>query len=43
MINKLKKHIEDSNFTDEEKIVFFEEIKELIDILTFCILALIII
>ena len=30
MINKLKKHIEDSNFTDEEKIVFFEEIKELI-------------
>ena len=30
MINQLKKHIEDSNFTDEEKIVFFEEIKELI-------------
>lgn len=30
MINKLKKHIEDSNFTDEQKIVFFEEVKELI-------------
>ena len=24
MINQLKKHIEDSNFTDEQKIVFFE-------------------
>ena len=30
MINQLKKHIEDSNFTDEQKIVFFEEVKELI-------------
>jgi len=30
MINKLKKHIKDSNFTDEQKIVFFEEVKELI-------------
>lgn len=30
MISQIKKHIKDNNLTEEEQIVFFEEIKELI-------------
>lgn len=30
MISEIKKHIKDNNLTEEEQIVFFEEIKELI-------------